>query len=605
MVVEAFGIEKEFLHGLLDEAASGKSQLPEFQRDWVWPMENIRSLLASISLGYPVGTLMMMKTGGDVKFKQRPIQGASPTRSAERLILDGQQRITSLFQAIELGAPIDTRDVRKRRLSGWFYIDIKAALDPHADREESFLFVPADLKERNFRGEVERDLSKPEFEYAADMFPMWATFNHADWMDAYDDFWQYSVEKRKMRNTFRQEVLDRFNTYQVPVIELAASTPREAVCQVFEKVNTGGVTLTVFELLTATYAADEFDLRQDWESRRASWSDPAYKVLHGVSNTDFLQAVTLLSTHAARVAYLSENGEDERAPRVGCRRIDILRMQLESYKLWASKAVVGFKAAAKLLHQHHIFDTKFLPYGSQVIPLAAIFALLDTDSTSAQAQQKISRWLWCGIFGELYGGTTETRFARDVPDVVAWVRNGGPEPRTVLEAQFAPGRLETLRTRQSAAYKGLYALLMKRNAVDWRSGEPMTVTTYFDEYVDIHHIFPKAWCDRQGIHPAVYNSIINKTPLTARTNRVIGGYAPSDYLARLANSAGVDGGTIEAHVRTHVVNVEYLASDNFTAFIEDRRAALLELIGDAMGKPVVAEQNSDSLATYIEEPEDD
>jgi hypothetical protein len=96
MAVEAFGIEKEFLGDLLTEAGNGKAQLPEFQRGWVWPMENIRSLLASISLGYPIGTLMMLRTGGDVRFKQRPIEGVSPNGKADRLILDGQQRLTSL-----------------------------------------------------------------------------------------------------------------------------------------------------------------------------------------------------------------------------------------------------------------------------------------------------------------------------------------------------------------------------------------------------------------------------------------------------------------------------------------------------------------------------
>ena len=144
MAVEAFGIEKEFLHSLLDEAADAKAQLPEFQRGWVWPLENIRSLLASISLEYPVGTVMMLRTGGEVRFKQRPIEGVTTTGNAERLILDGQQRLTSLFQALKLGQAIETQDVRKRRLSGWFYINIADALDKNFDREEAFVFVPAD-----------------------------------------------------------------------------------------------------------------------------------------------------------------------------------------------------------------------------------------------------------------------------------------------------------------------------------------------------------------------------------------------------------------------------------------------------------------------------
>src|ERR1022692_3195258 len=98
MAVDAFGIEKEFLRDLLREVHDGHAQLPEFQRGWVWPDRNIASLLASISMGYPVGTLMMLRTGGEVRFKQRPVEGATPPPGVrpERLILDGQQRLTSL-----------------------------------------------------------------------------------------------------------------------------------------------------------------------------------------------------------------------------------------------------------------------------------------------------------------------------------------------------------------------------------------------------------------------------------------------------------------------------------------------------------------------------
>ena len=587
MPVEAFGIEKEFLRDLLNQGASGQSQLPEFQRGWVWPMENIRSLLASISLGYPVGTIMMLRTGGEVKFKQRALQGAMPKKSADRLILDGQQRLTSLFQALQLNTAMETQDVRKRRISGWFYVDMDKALDPYAEREEAFAFVPADRVVKDFRGATTLDLTTPAGEYAAGMFPLMHVFEPDEWLDGYDEHWDYDKERTKLRTRFRKEVIKQFDQYQVPVIELGAETPRQAVCQVFEKVNTGGVTLTVFELLTATYAADEFDLRKDWDSRKTAWADPEYKVLREVANTDLLQAVTLLATYEARTAYLKSNSaDDERSPRVGCRRTDILNLRLADYERWAPAATEGFKSAAKILHQLHIFDTKFLPYGSQLIPLAAVFALLGTDATSAQARQRLTRWLWCGIFGELYGGTTETRFARDVPEVVAWVRGEVTEPRTIQEAQFTPGRLDTLRTRGSAAYKGIYALLMKHEARDWRSGDLMNVATYFDDSVDIHHIFPKAWCEKQGISPAVYNAITNKTPLSARTNRVIGGYAPSDYLGRITNSAKVDRSVVDTNISTHLVEVNHLAEDDFGSFMFHRRRALLSLISRAMGKPI-------------------
>jgi uncharacterized protein with ParB-like and HNH nuclease domain len=142
--VEAFGIEKEFLKDLLTQVDKGEAQLPEFQRGWVWPDRNIASLIASISLGYPAGTVMMLAQGGEVRFKTRPVEGAEPsvTTTPDRLILDGQQRLTSLYQSLFRKAPVDTHDVRNKAMRGWFYLDMERALVNDADREDAVVFVP-------------------------------------------------------------------------------------------------------------------------------------------------------------------------------------------------------------------------------------------------------------------------------------------------------------------------------------------------------------------------------------------------------------------------------------------------------------------------------
>jgi hypothetical protein len=215
-------------------------------------------------------------------------------------------------------------------------------------------------------------------------------------------------------------------------------------------------------------------------------------------------------------------------------------------------------------------------------------------------RDKLARWLWCGVFGELYGGTTETRFARDLPDVLAWV-NGGPEPRTVVDAVFAPARLLSLRTRGSAAYKGIYALLLREGARDLRTGELSNVQNYFDERVDIHHLFPQRWCREQGISPAQCDSIVNKTPLSARTNRVIGGRAPGEYLSRLQNSAGITADQLDAHLRTHLVDPALLRADDFQGFFAARQTALLGRVEQVTGKridPGVPAEPEDEPAEY-------
>ena len=527
------GIEKESLRDLLGDAENGSSQLPDFQRGWIWDDDRVRSLLASISLGYPIGAVMMLETGGEtVRFKQRPVEGASPPpgREAERLILDGQQRLTSLFQSLRLDHPVQTRDQRGRSIKRWYYIDMQLALDPSADREEAVVSLPEERQIKKFGREIVEDYSTPEREYEAMLFPLSKVFDTFEWRVGFERFWGHAPEKAELWNEFEVSVVKRFEQYPMPVIELDKDTPKEAVCQVFEKVNTGGVTLTVFELLTATFAADNYPLRQDWAQRERAIH--ALPVLADVTNTDFIQAVTLLATRERREVALRDRADEDRAPGIGCRRSEMLGLKVDEYKRLADPLVDGFKAVARFLHSQHLCDARFLPYGSQLIPLAAILTVLGRDWQPLHAREKLARWFWCGVLGELYGGSTETRFARDLPEVLNWIREDGPEPRTVYDAQFASTRLLTLRTRRSAAYKGIYALLLREGARDWKTGEESSIQSYFDENIDIHHVFPQDWCKNQKppIEPARCDSIVNKTPLTASTNRSIGKKAPSKYL---------------------------------------------------------------------------
>ena len=596
MDITGYKINKEALAGLLGEATDGRSQLPDFQRGWVWDDDHIRSLLASISLGYPIGTVMMLEAGGEgLRFKQRPIEGA-PTpanREAERLVLDGQQRLTSLFQSLRLDRPVLTRDQRGREIERWYYIDMRRALDPNADREEAVVSLPAERQIRRFGRDVIEDYSTPEREYEAMLFPLSKVFDTDDWMEGFQEFWDFDREKTRFWNTFNRRLVKRFEQYHVPVIELGKDTPKEAVCQVFEKVNTGGVTLTVFELLTATFAADDFQLRPDWEERERAIHSQS--ILAGVANTDFVQAVTLLGTFERRNSALRDGTDEDRAPRVGCKRADMLRLGLDDYRRWADPLMEGFKNAARFLHSQHLYDAKFLPYGSQLIPLAAILTALDRDWESHGARQRLARWYWCGVLGELYGGATETRFARDLPEVVSWIRGGGPEPMTIYDAEFAPARLLTLRTRNSAAYKGVYALLLREGARDWMTGEESTIQMYFDESIDIHHIFPQQWCGEHEIEPARCDSIVNKTPLTARTNRRIGGRAPSEYLEQIS-VGDVPRDRLDDYVRSHLIDSAHLWADDFGRFFEARQSRLLKAIRSVMGKEIAA--------GLIEEPDE-
>lgn len=116
-----------------------------------------------------------------------------------------------------------------------------------------------------------------------------------------------------------------------------------------------------------------------------------------------------------------------------------------------------------------------------------------------------------------------------------------------------------------------------------------------DEYhIDIHHIFSQKWCDDHGIPPRVYNSIINKTPISYKANRMIGGRAPSEYLAQLQNHSSVQISTEEqdAILRSHLINPTLLRANDFGAFFEDRKSELLQMIQSTMGKAAVVGEES-------------
>lgn len=581
------------LKDLMRDCHEGKLQLPDFQRGWVWDQDRIIDLLASISEGFPVGALMTLDASGEVAFAVRPVEGApAASKPLEAYLLDGQQRMTSLYQSTSTRSAVATQTAKKRPARLHFYFDIKAALSPNVARRDAIIAAPEDrIIRENFGRDIVLDLSTEEAEFAALHFPIDRIFNAQLWIQAALTWVLQDMEARKDHmaqiNEFSIKVINNFADYHVPLITLGKDTSRAAVCLVFEKVNTGGKALDAFELVTATYAGQEFHLRDDWKARR----DRLVKqpVLANVEPVEFLQAVSLLHTKAIRAKAEAE-GRDP--PAISATRNSLLQIPLSAYLEHSDRVEQGYVTAAKFLHGLKVFRARDLPYQTQLVPLAAILAELGSSWENDAVRKLLAQWYWCGVFGELYGSAVESRFALDIRDAPRWI-SGGPVPQTIERADFREERLRTLRTRLSAAYKGVHALLMRCGAEDFRSGQPFDQTVFFDENVDIHHVFPEAWCKQQGIKPEVYNSIVNKTPLSARTNRIIGGVAPSAYLARLEKggeqSPPIAADRLESILRTHEISVALLRGNNFSAFFDDRRERLLKLIEAAMGKPAVRE----------------
>lgn len=580
------------LTDLMKAVDTGKAQLPDFQRGWVWDDGRIKALILSVIHSFPVGAAMFLEYGNEsIHFKHKPIEGseADPATNPDELILDGQQRLTSLYNALYSKKPVHTKTDKGKEIDRYYYLDIEKALDPSADDEDVVISIPASKQiTSDFGRKIDMDLTTRQDEFRLKMFPLNLILDPIDqqgWQNECYAYYSYDPAVIQQLTELFSKVIMPTQKYAMPVILLDKETPKEAVCQVFENVNTGGVSLTVFELVTAIFAMDDFPLRKDWEDRKEKFFSG--DLLNNVTATDFLTALTLLSSYKA-------------GGTVSCKKKDVLSLKLSSYKQYADDLCKGFSIADKLLQEERIFSSRDLPYGTQLIPLAAICTVLMDGNRiyTTTTKNMVKQWYWCGVFGELYGSANETRYANDITQVMKWITNGGDLPKTVTDFFFNPTRLLGLQSRQSAAYKGIMALILKNHARDFISGAEMDFSTYSNEKIDIHHIFPKDYCIGQRYEKSKWNSIVNKTPISASSNREIGGVAPSVYLGRLEKKGSVLSSDLDDYVETHWIDHTMLRNNEFQNFIIDRAIKLLSAIETATGRTISGKDSDEVLQVF-------
>lgn len=322
----------------------------------------------------------------------------------------------------------------------------------------------------NFGRDIELDLSTPDKEYEHKLFPLNIILDNSKtfiWMQSYMTYHNNDATIVQEWMNFQGNIIMPVFQYKIPVILLDKNTPKEAVCQVFENVNTGGVSLTVFELITAVFAMDDFELRKDWEQRKNAYFNG--DLLSIISATDFLTACTLLSTY-------------QKGGTVSCKKKDVLNLTLDEYQKYADDLTNGFVEAEKILQEERIFSSKDLPYSTQFIPLAVLCTILSKNNQikTTTIKNKIKQWYWCGVFGEMYGSANETRYVLDVVGVMDWISDDTKVPKTVQDSYFNPTRLLSLQSR-------LYIVIFDKAAYRISSKLFSDIASYIDDhYVETH-----------------------------------------------------------------------------------------------------------------------
>ncbi len=508
---------------LVEQAHEGKICLPNFQRDFVWTREEVADLVRSIVRGYFIGSLLLLRCDAEnPPFAPIYLRGSNPAQSEPRpelLVLDGQQRLSSLIYA--LTAPdLSLKDSSQRR---WFFVNLDLLLN-EPDNDE----VVFDRSGRELRG-----LDSRELQYEQRILPCTELFTqdaYYQWRDGYDDWARdkspelHDTYRSVWRNAWTNAVT-AFQNFEAPLVELpkVSDSDSEAigrVCAIFEKLNSTGVDLSVYDLLTARLYRSGIRLHDLWNE--SCMAHPRLRAWSKGKADEHKFGVLVLRTLALL------RGLDPK-PRI------LIDLAAPDFEVDWRRATAAIERALELItfvapDGFGVFAEKWLP-GFGVIPiLAALRAEIDERKLGGQERADLRRWYWCNVFLERYSSAVESKSRKDYSQMMRYWLEEAPEPEVFREAQDwigGPGfRIRGSASYASAVYSGVFCLLAIRNARDWRRGEDIRLQELQD-----HHIFPRAYLKRHGITKRVeVNTIAGRTLISNETNNKVKDKAPADYL---------------------------------------------------------------------------
>ena len=535
---------------LLAELDSGLLALPDFQRTFVWAPDETRELLVSIIRSFPAGNLLFLQ-GGDATFKARAAEGAPLLAGRPaHLVLDGQQRLTSLYQAI-----YGVGDSR-------FFLDLGALL-AGGDVDQAVKVFSVDRA---------APLTDIEAQARTLLMPLTAVrdFGAGRWRDDVvprrDDEDRERV--RELLRAIEYACIDPLVKYAFPVTMLPEATPLEAVCTIFETLNRTGRPLTPFELVSARAFAGGHSLYDLWNSAL-----DRYPILG-----DFdVKPYYLLQCIALRLG-------------VSCKRRFVISLPADDIARGWESAVTSMAAILTLLRDEcGVLTPKWLPYEPMLIPLATVWNEVEATTGPAQGamRSKLKRWFWCASFTGEYESSSATLAERDAPVLKTWL-TGGDEPQAVQAFGWDPERWRTVTTRQQGLYRATVALTLLQRPRDFHTGAPLTPALIEAGKIDDHHVFPRAYLRSVGKGDTV-DSVLNHCLIDRATNIRIAKQPPSAYLQEMRTELGP---ILDEVLRSHRLPPgpqSPLATDDFDAFLDWREQALDEALAAVTGKDAPAD----------------
>lgn len=512
---------------LVERILSGDIRIPAFQRDYVWEHDQVAFLIDSIYKGFPIGTIFLWKTENRLSFEKKLGQFILPEPTKDypiNYVLDGQQRITSIFTVFQNELPETDKD----------WIDIYFDMDANESLQESCFLA---LEEN----EVDKNRHFP----VKNLFDPVLYRKSTDYLD--DE-----------QITLIDDLQTRFKEY-ILSNEVFESDDRNAVALVFERINRAGTELSKFDLLSAWSWSEEFNLKERFERFDDQLQSYGYSKLSEDRDLQLKICSAIMSGETTPAAIFNLSGDEVR------NRFD----EIES----------GIKGSIDFLRKELlVYSFDALPYPGLLVPLTAFFATDKTDGykyTDIQ-REKLAQWFWTSVFSKRYSSDVNNRQKRDITGLLKLKNNEDYELNTSpheLRINFNSDKFT-----KSMHTKALILLLARNNPLSMISGTAVNLDKVLKPVNknEFHHIFPRKYLEGLGYNNERINILSNFCFLSKGDNIKILAKSPSEYVS-----------LISAKSREEILSRSFIPSNfneiTYDEFIDSRTKLLIAEARRLMG----------------------
>lgn len=512
---------------LISEIQKGQIKIPKFQRDFVWSIDKTAKLLDSILKGYPIGTFILWETNerlNDIKNIGNLVLPPVPDDIKVQYVLDGQQRITSLYAAF-LGASIQKEGEKKITNYGSIFVDLEGDIDNNDEQ----IIVSEQPETKNISL---KDLLNSKYS------------------DLRENYSNEDIDKI-------QEYKETFTSYDFSTVVLRKEDIDSAI-EVFTRINTGGQTLTLFEIMSAkTYDEEQkFDMQDRFQKLLKQLEVSKYET---ISSTVILNVLGLI---------LSKNKE--------CKRKVVLQLDKQSIiDIW-DDVISSLKESIDYFRSvYRIPVSTLLPYDALLVPFSYFF-YYHKEKPKGEQIKYLEEFFWRISLSYRYSSSTESKLAQDIKRIDQILNGERPNydelkvflssPRDLIDTNFSAG---------NSYCKAVLCLLAYSEPKDFQDNGKVILDNSWLKMANsknYHHFFPKSYLRKQGIGNE--NSIVNITLVGADLNkRKIRAKAPSIYIQDFLD----ENAELHKSIKSHLIdNIDDFGihSDDYSVFLEKRATSI-------------------------------